>query len=93
MEELRNGEYDLKEKNYLNNKLESTSYISIAADDNYNVHIANSHIKKRATSYLPHRTSTKFLRLHNMHSKCIDHISPKDKHLEKNLCPFKTNVD
>ena len=62
---------------YLNNKLESTSYISITADNNYDVDIADSHVKERATSNLSHGTSSQFFRLHNVHSECIHHVSPK----------------
>jgi hypothetical protein len=61
--------------NYLNNKLECTSYISVATDNNHNVDIANSHVKKRATSNLPHRTCTEFFRLHYMQTEGIHHIS------------------
>jgi hypothetical protein len=68
------------EADYLNNKLESTSYICIAADNNHNVDIADSHIKERATTNLPHRTCTKFFGLHYMHPESIDHISPGIKY-------------
>ena len=62
--------------NYLNDKLEGTSYISIAVDNNHNVDIANSHVKERATSNLPHRTHTEFFCLHYVHFEGIHHISP-----------------
>ncbi|THU44984.1 hypothetical protein C4D60_Mb02t13110 [Musa balbisiana] len=43
---------------YLNDKLECTGNIGIAANDDHNVHIANSHVKKGAASNLPNRAST-----------------------------------
>lgn len=65
---------------YLNNKLESTSYICIAADNDHNVDIADSHIKERATTNLSHRTCTKFFCLHYMDSESINHIPPEMKY-------------
>lgn len=62
--------------NYLNNKLESASYISIAADNYDDVDIADPHVKERTATNLLHRTGTKFFRLHYMRTKSIDHISP-----------------
>lgn len=67
-----------RDDNYLNNKLECACYISIAADHNDNVYIADSHVKERATSNLPNRACTKFFRLHYMHPKGIHHISPEN---------------
>lgn len=70
---------NVNEVNYLDNKLESTSYICIAADNNHNVDIADSHIKERAATNLSHRTCTKFFGLHYMHPESINHISPDIK--------------
>jgi hypothetical protein len=61
---------------YLDNKFESTSNISIAANNNHNVNITDPHIKEGAASYLANRTRAKFFCLHDMHSECINHISP-----------------
>jgi hypothetical protein len=58
---------------YCKHKLESTSYICIASDNNHNVDIADSHIKEKATTNLPHRTRTKFFGLHYMHLESINH--------------------
>ena len=71
---------------YLNNHLESTSNIGIAANNNHNVHIANSHVKERAISNLPNWTSTKFFSLHNMHSECIHHIATEQTTEAEMLC-------
>jgi hypothetical protein len=74
-----------EEVDYLNNKFECTSYISIAADNNHNVDIANSHVKERATSNLPHWTCSQFFCLHYMCPEGIHHISTE------NFCKFSTN--
>lgn len=66
---------ELQYREYLNNKLESTSHVCVGADNNDDIDITDSHVKERATSNLPHRTCTKFFRLHYMHSECIHHIS------------------
>ena len=63
----------------LNDKLERTSDIGIAADNNDDVDIAYSHVKERASADLPNRASPKFFRLHYMCPKCIHHISPAKK--------------
>lgn len=68
--------YKRQEIAYLNNKLESASYVSIAADNDHYVDIADSHIKERATTNLPHRTGTQLFRLHYVHTKGIHHIPP-----------------
>lgn len=62
---------------YLNNELECTSYISIAADHNHDVYIANSHVKEGAASNLPHRACPQFFCLHYVHPEGIHHVSPK----------------
>lgn len=41
---------------YLDNKLKCASDISVAANNNNNVNIADSHVKERAASDLAHRT-------------------------------------
>lgn len=65
----------VKHWRYLNNKLECTRHIGIAADNNHNVDITNSHVKERAAPNLSYRTRAKLLCLHNMHSESIHHVS------------------
>lgn len=60
---------------YLNHKLKGTSDICVAAHNNHDVNIANSHVKERATPNLPNRTSAKFLCLHYMYSESINHVA------------------
>jgi hypothetical protein len=60
---------------YLNHKLECTSCIGIATDNNDNVDIADAYIQERAATYLAHRTSAQFLGLHNICAECIHHVA------------------
>ncbi len=60
---------------YLNHKLECTSCIGIATDNNDNVDIADAHVQERAATYLAHRTSAQFLGLHDICAECIHHVA------------------
>lgn len=68
---------------YLHNELKCAGNISIAANNNDYVDIADPHVKERAAADLSNRTSSEIFRLHYMRSKGIHHISTEQIHPSK----------
>lgn len=65
----------MRKEIYLDHEFERRGSISIATDNNHNIHITNSHIEKGASPDLANRTCSHFFCLHDMRSECIDHVT------------------